>query len=132
MNDHLFIGSVFIVEVSDRWFTFIEYNCYMLVIVLVTLDIDLEVVVSFWFWYLFCTWYLYIDLVCGIGIRMSVLLILITSSSCVVCVTLEVVLAIGIPCLGVFYDSIVCVWIVHYLSCIVWVGAWLGGHAVGR
>ena len=57
MNDQLFIGGVFIVGVSDWWFTFIDENCYLLVIVFVTLGIDFEVVVYFW------SWYLYVDLV---------------------------------------------------------------------
>ena len=48
MNDQLFIGGVFIVGVSDWWFTFIDASCYLFVIVLVTLVIVLEVVVSFW------------------------------------------------------------------------------------
>ena len=69
---------------------------------LVTLDIDFELVVYFW------SWYLYVDLVWDVSIGISVLLILIISSW-VVCVTLEVVLAIRIPCLGLFYDLIMCV-----------------------
>ena len=48
MNDQLFNSGVFIVGVSDWWYTFIDDSCYLLVIVLVTLDIVLEVVVSFW------------------------------------------------------------------------------------
>ena len=47
MNDQLFIGGIFIVRVSDWWFTFIDDIFYLLVIVLVTLDIDFEVVVYF-------------------------------------------------------------------------------------
>ena len=63
MNDQLFIGSNFIVRVSDWWFTFIDDNCYLLIIVLVTLDIGLEVVVSFWVLILDLYWYLDVDLV---------------------------------------------------------------------
>ena len=57
MNDQLFIGSLFIVGVSDWWFTFINNSCYLLVIMLVTLDIGFKVVVYFY------SWYLYVDLV---------------------------------------------------------------------
>ena len=91
---------------------------------LVTLDIDFQVVVYFW------SWYLYVDLVWDISIGINVLSILIISSSWVVCVTFEVVFAIRIPCLGLFYDLIICVWIVHYLSCTIGVRAWLGDHVV--
>ena len=52
----------------------------------------------------FSDWYLYVDLVWDVSIGMSVILILIISSSWVVCVTLEVILAIKIPFLGLFYE----------------------------
>ena len=52
--------------------------------------------------YIFWSWYLYVDLLWDISIGMSVLSIMIISSSWVVCVTLEVVLATRIPCLGLF------------------------------
>ena len=71
-------------------------------------------------------------IVWNVSIGMSVLLILIISSSWVVCVTLEIVLAIMIPCLGLFYDLIICEWIIHYISCMMGVGSWLGDHVVGR
>ena len=116
----------FIVGVSDWWITFIDDNCYLLVIVLVTLDIDFEVIVYFW------SWYLYVDLIWDVSIGMSSLLILIISSSWLVCVTLEVVLAIKILWLGLFYNLIICVWIIYYLSGMVGVEARLGDHAVKR
>ena len=47
-------------------------------------------------------------------------------------VTLEVVSTIRIPCLGLFYDFIIYVWILNYLSYTVRVGALLGDHAIRR
>ena len=126
MNGQLFIGGFLIVGVSDWQFTFIDDSCYLLVVVLVTLDINFEVVVYFW------SWYLCVDLVWDVSIGMSVLSILIISSSWVVCVTLKVVLFFRIPCLGLFYNLIIYAWIIHYLSYMVGMRAWLGDHAIVR
>ena len=52
--------------------------------------------------YIFLVLVLYVDLVWHVSIGMSFLSILIISSSLVVCVTLEIVLPIRIPCLGLF------------------------------
>ena len=65
---------------------------------------------------------------------MSALLTLVIFSLLVVCVTIEEYLVIKIPYLGLLYDFIIYVWIVHCLSFIVGVGmgAPLGTHVIRR
>ena len=132
----VFIGGVFIVgRAYCWWFTFIDDGCYLLIIILGRVAFYLRWISIIYFILIlipYYIWYLDVDLVCDFGIGMSVLLILIISSSWVVCVTLDIVLAIRIPCLGFLDNLIICVWIIHYLSCTVGVGAWLGDHTIGR
>ena len=69
---------------------------------------------------------------CGVGIGLTFLSFWIILSSCVACVTLEVVMAIRNSMPRNVLCLISCMWIIQYLLYMVGVEAGLSNHMVGR